>query len=119
MIFQHTWQKVLSGQKTQTRRPARDMDRLWTCETKPEKVLWRGNKVKWRTGQSYAVQQGRNKKAIARIRLLDIRYQLLGNVSEEEGRAEGFSGLESSSKPGPGYTNAIILSSQSGLWNSG
>lgn len=42
MIFQHTWQKVLSGQKTQTRRLAGDSDRLWTVEQEdkqPEKVL--------------------------------------------------------------------------------
>ena len=97
MIFQHTWQQVLSGQKTQTRRLARDNDRLWTVEVEdrePEKVLWRGTRVKWRTGRSYAVQPGRGKRAMARIRLLDIRYQLLGHVTEVEARAEGFSCLD-------------------------
>ena len=97
MIFQHTWQKVLSGQKTQTRRLARDNDRLWTAEVEdgtPDKVLWRGSRVKWRTGRSYAVQPGRGKHAVARIRLLDIRYQLLGHVTEAEARAEGFRSLD-------------------------
>jgi len=97
MIFQHTWQQVLSGHKTQTRRPAGDTDRLWTVEVEdrqPEKVLWRGDRTKWRTGRTYAVQPGRGKKAIVRIRLLDIRYQLLGHVAEEEARAEGFVNLD-------------------------
>ena len=97
MIFQHTWQKVLSGQKTQTRRLARDTDKLWTLQIDDrdiEKVLWRGDRPKWRTGRSYAVQPGRGQKAIARIILLDIRYELVGHISEEEARAEGFSGLE-------------------------
>jgi hypothetical protein len=96
MIFQHTWQKVLSGQKTQTRRLARDTDRLWTVEVEdrqPEKVLWRGDRAKWRTGRDYAVQPGRGKKAIGRIRLLDIRYQHLGHVKEVEARAEGYGSL--------------------------
>lgn len=96
MIFQHTWARVLAGQKTQTRRLVQDADRLWTIEHEgraPEKVLWRGDKVKWRTGRNYAVQPGRNQKAVARIRLLDIRYQFLGHISEAEARAEGFAGL--------------------------
>ena len=96
MIFRHTWQKVLAGQKTQTRRLARDFDRLWTVEQEgktPQKVLWRGDRVKWRTGRSYAVQPGRGQQAVARIRLLDIRYELLGHISEDEARAEGFASL--------------------------
>jgi len=96
MIFQYTWARVLSDQKTQTRRLVQASDRLWTIEHEgraPEKVLWRGDKVKWRTGRSYAVQPGRNRKGVAKIRLLDIRYQFLGHVSEEEARAEGFSSL--------------------------
>ncbi len=96
MIFRHTWIKILSGQKTQTRRLVRDSDRLWSVEHEGrelEKVLWRGERVKWRTGRSYAVQPDRGKKAVARIRLLDIRYQFLAHVSEEEAQAEGFSSL--------------------------
>lgn len=96
MIFQYTWQKVLAGQKTQTRRLARDSDRLWTVQIDDglsEKVLKRGNRTKWRTGRSYAVQPARGKKSVARIRLLDIRYQHLGYVSEEDARAEGFANL--------------------------
>ena len=96
MIFQYTWARVLSGHKTQTRRLVRDSDRLWTIEHEdraPEKVLLRGNRTKWRTGRNYAVQPGRNQKAVARIRLLDIRYQFLGHISEEEARAEGYASL--------------------------
>lgn len=97
MIFQYTWQKVLSGQKSQTRRLAGENDKLWTVEREDkvqEKVLLRGDRHKWRTGRTYAVQPGRNQPAVARIRLLDIRYQLLGHVSEAEARAEGYASLE-------------------------
>jgi len=97
MIFQYTWQKVLSGQKTQTRRLARENDSLWTVELEDkaqEKVLLRGDRRKWRTGRTYAVQPGRGRPAVGRIRLLDIRYQHLGFISEAEARAEGFANLE-------------------------
>ena len=97
MIFQHTWQQVRSGQKTQTRRLAKETDKLWTMEPEgkaPEKVLLRGGRHRWRTGRTYAVQPGRNQKAIARIRLLDIRYELLGHISETEAQAEGYASLE-------------------------
>jgi uncharacterized protein YhfF len=97
MIFQYTWQKVLAGRKTQTRRLAGDSDRLWTVDIDAglsEKALKRGNRTKWQTGRSYSVQPGRGQKAIGRIRLLDIRYQHLGNVTEEEARAEGYANLE-------------------------
>ena len=96
MIFQYTWQKVLAGAKTQTRRPAKSSEELWTAEyhgRMPEKVLRQGKRAKWRTGQRYAVQPGRGQKGLGWIELLDIRYQHLGNVSEEEAEAEGFSGL--------------------------
>jgi hypothetical protein len=97
MIFQYTWQKVLSGVKTQTRRPAKSSEELWTTEyydKMPEKVLRQGKRVKWRTGQRYAVQPGRGQKGLGWIELLDIRFQHLGNISEEEARAEGFASLE-------------------------
>lgn len=97
MIFQYTWQKVLSGQKSQTRRLARETDKLWAVEREDKteaKVLLRNDRAKWRTGRTYAVQPGRNQKAIARIRLLDIRHQLLGHISEAEARAEGYASPE-------------------------
>ena len=75
---------------------AKSSEELWTTDfhgRMPEKVVRQGNKVKWRTGGRYAVQPGRNQKGVGRIELLDIRYQHLGNVTEEEARAEGFSGL--------------------------
>jgi hypothetical protein len=59
----------------------------------PEKVLRQGRRVKWRTGQRYAVQPGRGQKGIGWIELLYIRYQHLGNISEQEAMAEGYSNL--------------------------
>jgi hypothetical protein len=45
--------------------------------------------MKWRVGQTYAVQPGRTKPGIARIRITDIRQERLQEISEEDARAEG------------------------------
>ena len=57
MIFQHTWEKVLSGEKTETTR--------W----------WDG--FPYKLGRSYAVQPGRGRKSVGRIVIDGIRYCLV------------------------------------------
>ena len=69
MIFQHTWQAVLDGRKTQTRRIRRPR-----CEL----------------GQTRAVQPGRCEKGIARIVIQDVYQERLGSISDADARAEGF-----------------------------
>jgi hypothetical protein len=70
MIFQHAWQQALDGTKTQTRR------------TRPPCCT---------VGQPVAVQPGRGKHAVGRIRVTAIRYcERAGDISEEDARAEGF-----------------------------
>lgn len=59
---------VLDGTKTQTRRRS---DR-------------------YRPGRTYAVQPGRGKRAIGRIRVLDVRPERLMDITEDDARAEGF-----------------------------
>jgi hypothetical protein len=75
MIFQHTLDKVLSGQKTQTRRIIRP------GEQRP----------RWNVGRVYAVQPSRRHKAVARIEITDVRRQRLGEITQEDAQAEGFS----------------------------
>lgn len=68
MIFQETWQRVLDGTKTQTRRLVKEHEK-W--------VDWRAAVVNFSRGidaaatyelrKTYAVCPGRGKKAIARI----------------------------------------------------
>lgn len=64
--------KVLDGSKTQTRR--RD----------------KGGPCRYKAGKTYAVQPGRGKKAIGRIRVLSVRPELMTQLDDEEARLEGF-----------------------------
>jgi len=73
MIFMKTWQKVLSGEKTQTRR------------------LKRG---RYQVGNTYAIQATRGGWPAGRIRMLRIWQQRLGTVSDQEAEAEGFKTVE-------------------------
>ena len=100
MIFKQ-WQQVLDGTKTQTRRP---------CYTGAPwyDAPWRGNlkslvtptvvsinmrtgksRTRWEEGKTYAVQPGRGKKAVGRIRITKIRRERLQEIKPEEFRREG------------------------------
>jgi hypothetical protein len=76
MIFLHTLEQVLSGKKTQTRRPI-----------KPD------TKFVYRAGKDYAVQPVRGAKAVARFEALSVRKQPLGEMTEAEAVAEGFASV--------------------------
>jgi hypothetical protein len=88
MQFAHTFEKVLSGEKTMTRRlVVQELDALYEgavirCSEPP--------RVRWEVGNTYAVQPGRGKPAVARIRITDIRREDVRNISDEDVRAEGF-----------------------------
>jgi hypothetical protein len=66
-------EKILAGEKTQTRRP----------------VNGRINSP-YRPGCTYAVQPGRGQKAVARIRVLHVHRAKLGDLSPAGALAEGF-----------------------------
>ena len=108
MIFQHTIDKVLSGEKTQTRRLFKAGDYGWMCgysnEINPstgrtgfiyssvsnqqsEKIINR-----WQVGKTYAIQPGRSMKAVGRIEIVSIRCQDVRNISAKDAYAEGFAG---------------------------
>ncbi len=76
MIFAHTLDLVMSGRKTQTRRVVKRPDEL----------------PRWQVGKTYAVQPGRSKRAVARFKALEVRRELVTDISEEDAHAEGFSG---------------------------
>jgi hypothetical protein len=99
MIFQATWQQVMDGTKTETRRLV-----------KPEhRPIMEGNQVVevhviqpphrlsgiyrerllWQVGHTYAVQPGRGQKAVARIRLTGIRRERLQDITPEQAYNEG------------------------------
>jgi hypothetical protein len=92
-------EKILSGQKTQTRRPVKPgetlepypLSALRTNEEWQLAVFLPSGQVKWGIGRTYAVCPGRGKKQVARIRVLDRRREDVRNISEADAMAEGFS----------------------------
>ena len=77
MIFRPALiEKILAGEKTQTRRPG-----------------GRAN-CQYRAGRTYAVQPGRGQRQVARLRVLEVRREKLGDISQEDAGAEGFPGRE-------------------------
>jgi hypothetical protein len=94
MIFQHTLDLVLSGQKTQTSRLASPNDSAeYGRDGEIEAVLVNG-RDKYRVGKTYAVQPARGKPAVARIRLLRIERKKVSNTETGEAKAEGFASRE-------------------------
>jgi hypothetical protein len=119
MLFTHTWEKILSGEKTQTRRirkPEHDISAAETCI-----FAYRPYRILWEVGHKYAVQPGRGKPTIkyaftdantlaywhpsdplpsvqewipARIRITNIRQECVGDISEADAVAEGFTGRD-------------------------
>lgn len=106
MIFQHTIDKVLSGEKTQTRRRVKPNHVCWAdsydengaTEITDVRVVIDesrpGRKI-YEVGKTYAVQPARGKPAVARIRITDIRREDVRNISDEDALAEGFGDRES------------------------
>lgn len=85
MLFIHTWEKVLSGEKTQTRRIAKP------GETLKAGTLFNSRGIKWDMGRVYSVQPGRGLKSVGNIQVVRISYdEDVRLISEENARAEGF-----------------------------
>lgn len=95
MIFQATWQAVLDGSKTETRRIVKPGEQyepeFWLSEkyNLPAFVRLPSLRHKWQVGRIYAVQPGRGQKAVSRIRLLEIRQERLQDITEAGAIAEG------------------------------
>lgn len=66
-------EKILSGEKTQTRRL----------------VYW-GKPCRYQPGRTYAVQDGRGRPGIARIYVLSVTKVPVGSITKADARAEGF-----------------------------
>ena len=93
MQFSETWQDVLAGRKTMTRRTAKPTDRPIPAPPVDARVdaVYGPKMLKWAVGRTYPVQPGRGKRAVGRIRIEEIRYcERAGEISEEDAYAEGF-----------------------------
>jgi hypothetical protein len=85
---------VLSGRKTQTRRPVQPSD-VWQPNAHTGEITMVQSRPWHRTrffvGHDYAVQPGRGKKSTGRIRVTRLRYVAQAmDISEADARAEGF-----------------------------
>ncbi|MBZ0291403.1 MAG: ASCH domain-containing protein [Anaerolineae bacterium] len=78
---------ILSGCKTQTRRVVKGGEIL--LEVSNCHMVYIKNRIKWEVGKTYALQPGRGKKAVGRIRITDIRKEPLQELSTEDAIAEG------------------------------
>ncbi len=91
MIFQKTWQLILEGKKTQTRRPIKSGERPYPAFLPYFDQVWhRSYRLKWQVGKTYAVQTHRNAKGLFRIRITAIHRERLQDISGEDAIAEGF-----------------------------
>lgn len=88
MIFKQV-QQVLDGTKTQTRRPVKEGQEAnrWDIETdvineviRPSVRSFDTWRSVWVVGHTYAVQPGRGKKAVGRIRITKIRRERLQDI---------------------------------------
>jgi hypothetical protein len=108
MIFQHTWQAVLSGEKWQTRR-LRFPYVIWQQLHKfGWSVSWEDTKLNLFTSEELAeaneilaahevwvpVQKIRTGKAIGRRRVVGLRYEHLQAITEADAIAEGCKGTK-------------------------
>lgn len=103
MQFSATWQDVLAGKKTMTRRTVSERHAALIApdtapcspHTLPDQTPVYGvlasGRLRYAVGRSLAIQPGRGKHAIGRIQITAIRYcARAGDISEEDARAEGF-----------------------------
>jgi hypothetical protein len=101
MIFQQTHGLVLSGRKTQTRRVYnQDTDHMGGkivgagANVKFLHELYSKGRLKWGAWCEYAVQPGRGKPAVGRIRITGMSIERLQNITEADARAEGVASIE-------------------------
>ena len=90
MIFQHTINQVLECRKTQTRRIIKAKEVAIRGKYNQIVEVVQNGRTKWRIGQTYAVQDGRGKPQIARIRINKINSEHITRISSKDAVAEGF-----------------------------
>lgn len=94
MIFQFTIDKVLSGEKTQTRRLVKPGQEFFPADMGDDAaVMHKGfsaYRLVYEVGKTYAIQPGRGKAAVARLRITGIRRVDARDIDPRDAQAEGF-----------------------------
>lgn len=94
MLFQYTIDLVLSGRKTRTSRLVKPGDAAVPGADGSIEAVTLNGRDKYRVGKTYAVQPGRGKPAVARIRLLSIERKVVAKATNEDAKAEGYDSRE-------------------------
>lgn len=90
MIFAHTLEKVLCGQKQQTRRLIKSGEKF----EKNRYIIKTNQRILYEVGKTYAVQPNRGKKSVARILITGIRQESVASITHTDAIAEGFRSRE-------------------------
>jgi hypothetical protein len=94
MQFNETWQQVVAGKKSETRRPVKAWEVLHDEKVSTARVgthMTVYGRTRFAVGAEYAVQPGRGKKAVGRIQVTDItRSERAMDISPAAARREGF-----------------------------
>ncbi len=90
MIFQHTLDLVLSGEKTQTRRVISSSEQALRGRYNQITTVVTSGRDKWRVESTYAVQPARGCPQVARIKITSIRSQIVKYITTADALAEGF-----------------------------
>lgn len=98
MIFAHTHEQVLAGTQTQTRRLWKDKHGVGgyvRCEKGfANAAIKNGCRTQWRLDRTYAVQPGRGKRAVGRIRVTGLRVERVQAITEADAQAEGVDSVQ-------------------------
>lgn len=86
---------IMSGVKTQTRRPVKYPVGDERIGTPMDEAL----PCRYSVGKTYAVQPGRGKPSICRIKVLSVERQALRDITQADAIAEGFGGCHSEEFP--------------------
>lgn len=91
MLFKpYLAEAILQGKKTQTRRLPTGTNTAMLYNNYTTLIsVYQNRRLRWRIGNTYAIQPGRGKKAIGRFRLLNVHLEPLQAITSADARAEG------------------------------
>lgn len=81
---------VMSGAKTQTRRPFIVGDVLMHVPLRVKRKTRAGHRLHWQVNHPYAIQPGRAQRAVGTLIIDAIRLEDVRDISAEDAKAEGY-----------------------------
>lgn len=137
MIFQHTLNQILDATKTQSRRLWVAGDYTWINGERPaperahrpyrltySQICHADGSVRYEVGKTYAVQPGRGKHAVARIKIVSLWREHVQEISPQDVYYEGircadfFASSAMRSVKGATLYGQAHVEAYAKLWNS-